>query len=207
MRKETLLKIMGLFRKNIDEGLTILEISKKLKIGYRPAYNHIKSMSEEGIINIKEVGKAKQCFLNLRNERCRHILEEVDMLRKEELFSKNVKLKNVLENLVSNLIERFASEIHSIILFGSYAKGKAIKSSDVDLLFVVTDMKNRGLRADIERECASFLYSHNIGVSPVITDINEFRKMSQTEKLNVGKEARMYGIPIYGFEQFWRQIT
>jgi predicted nucleotidyltransferase len=208
MRKETLLKIMGLFRKNIDQGLTIMEISKKLKIGYRPAYNHIKAMSEERIINIKRVGRAKQCFLNLRNEKCRHILEEVDMIRKENLFKKNVKLRDVLEGLISKLTKRFVSEMHSVVLFGSYAKDKAAEDSDVDLLFIVTDMKNKRLREGIERECAGFQYSHNVKVSPIITDIREFRKMLRAEEgLNVGKEAREYGIPLYGFEQFWRLVV
>lgn len=207
MRKTTLLKIMGLFRKDIDRGLTILEISKKLKIGYRPAYNHTKDMSKEKIIWIKEVGKAKQCFLNLKNEKCRHILEEVDMLRKEELFGENVKLKNVLERLVSKLTEKFISEIHSIVLFGSYAKNKATRTSDIDILFIVADMKNKELRTEIERACLSFQYSYNIKVSPIISDINEFKKMLKAEELNVGKEVREYGIPIYGFEQFWRLIA
>ena len=49
MRQKTLLKIIGLMRKNLDKGLTILEISKQLKIGYRPAYNHITEMEKEGI--------------------------------------------------------------------------------------------------------------------------------------------------------------
>jgi len=59
---------LDFFRTNLDAGLTILEISKKLKIGYRPVYNHINEMSTEGIITIKKVGKAKQCFLNLKED-------------------------------------------------------------------------------------------------------------------------------------------
>ena len=207
MRKETILKIMGLFRNNIDQGLTILAISKTLKIGYRPAHNHITGLNEEKIINIKKVGKAKQCSLNIKNEKCRHILEEVDMLRKEDLFRKNIKLRNVLEGLVSRLTKKFISEIHSVVLFGSHAKGNAANGSDVDLLFIVADMKNRRLRVEIERECASFQYSHNTKVSPIITDINEFRKMLEAEELNIGKEVRGHGIPLYGFEQFWRMIA
>ena len=207
MRKETLLKIMKLFRMNLDMGLTILGISKKISIGYRPAYNHINEMSNEGIINIKEVGKAKQCFLNLKSEKTRHILGEVDMLRKEKLYRKEAKLKNVLEKLIQKLTEKYISEIQSIILFGSYAKGKAVKDSDIDLLFIVSDIKNKELREDIERECVSFQYSHSIKLSPVITDPKEFRKMLKAEELNVGKEVREYGIALYGFEQFWRLIA
>ena len=65
MRQKTLLKIIGLMRSKLDEGLTILNISKKLKIGYRPAYNHITEMEKEEIIKVEKVGNAKKCSLNL----------------------------------------------------------------------------------------------------------------------------------------------
>ena len=53
MRRETVLKIVGLFRKNLGKGFTILEISKLLKIGYRPAYNHIIELEEIKAITTK----------------------------------------------------------------------------------------------------------------------------------------------------------
>lgn len=207
MRKETLIKIMELFRKNLDKGLTILQISKKLNIGYRPAYNHINEMNNEGMINIQEVGKAKECFLNLKSEKARHVLGECDILKKETLYKKESKLKGILEKLIKKLSERYISEIHSIVLFGSYAKDKAVKGSDIDILFIVGDMKKKELRTDIERECASLEYSHNIKLSPIITDAAEFRKMLKSEEFNIGKEAKGYGIALYGSEHFWRLIA
>lgn len=207
MRKETLLKIMELFRKDLEEGLTILQISKKLNIGYRPAYNHINEMNNEKMIDIKKVGKAKECVLNLKSEKTRHVLEEVDILRKESLYKKEPKLKDVLEKLMKRLTEKYISEIQSIVLFGSYAKGKAVKGSDIDILFIVDDMKDKEVRADIERECASFEYSHNIKISPIITDAIEFKKMLKAKELNVGKEVKEHGISLYGHELFWRIIA
>lgn len=207
MREETLLKIMTLFRKNLDLGLTIRQVSQTLKIGYRPAYNHIISMEEQGIITIETVGKAKQSFLDLKSEKCRHSLVEVGMQQKEHLLKKHTKLKTILDTLIKKLTEKHVSEIHSIILFGSYAKDHPTKESDIDILFIVSDLKNKELRDNIERECASFQYSHNTRVSPVITDIPELKKMLKSEQLTVGKEAREYGIPLYGSEKFWRVIS
>ena len=89
MRQKTLLKIIELMRKDLDKGLTILEISRRLKIGYRPAYNHITEMGKEGIIHIDKVGNAKQCLLNLSSPKARHLLESLDISRKEELYIKN----------------------------------------------------------------------------------------------------------------------
>jgi len=194
-------------RKDMEKGFTILDISKRLKIGYRPAYNHIASMENEGIIRIERVGNAKKCSLDLSSAKCRHIMGELDILKKEEIFRKNQKIKAVVEELTSKLTEEFISDIHSIVLFGSYAKGTATKASDVDLLFIVSDLKNKRLRESIERESASYHYSHNVKVSPLITDIAEFRKMLELEHLNVGKETREYGISLYGSEMFWRLLA
>lgn len=192
-------------RKDLCKGLTILEISKQLKIGYRPAYNHISEMENEGIMQIEKIGSAKQCKLNFSSPKTRHLLESFDMLKKEELYKENPKLR-IIDNLISKLTEKFISEIHSVVLFGSYAKGTASKQSDIDLLFIVSNLKDKSLREIIERECASYQYSHNIKISPLITDIEEFRKMLKSKELNVGKEVKESGISLYGHELFWRII-
>ena len=207
MRQKTLLKIIGLMRKGLDKGLTILEISKRLKIGYRPAYNHIAEMEKEGITKVERIGSSKQCKLNLINPKTRHLLESLDLIRKEEIYKENTKLKVIIESLILKITENFISDVHSIVLFGSYAKGTATKQSDIDLMFVINDLRNKSIRESIERESASYQYSHNIKVSPLITDIEELRKMLKAKELNVGKEAKEYGISLYGHEMFWRIMT
>lgn len=207
MRRETVLKIVGLLRKNLDRGLTILGISKNLKIGYRPAYNHILGLEKDGVITVKIIGRAKQCLLNLSNAKCRYVLQELDLLSKELECKNHPKLKAVLEDVTAKVTGQFTADVHSIVLFGSYAKGSSTKKSDVDLLFIISDIKNKSVRGAIERECASFQYSHNIIVNPLITDITEFKKMLKAKEINVGKETRAHGIAIYGSEQFWRFIA
>ncbi len=207
MRQETLLKIIGLMRKNMDLGLTISQISKLLEIGYVPAYNHIAEMEKEGIIKVLKIGNSKQCKLNLESPKTRHLLQELDIRRKEELYNKNQKLKSVIESLISKLTEKYISELLSIVLFGSYAKGTANKQSDIDLMFIVNDLKDKNLREAIERECVGFQYSHNVKISPLITNIEELKKMLNSKELNVGKETKEFGISLYGHELFWRVIA
>lgn len=207
MRRETALKIVQLLRRDLGKGFTILEISKKLKIGYRPAYNHITGLEKEVAIVVKTVGGSKQCFLNLENVKSRYFLQEVDLMRKETIYKANPKLKAVIESLIAKITNQFVADVHSVILFGSYAKGTATKSSDIDVLFIVGDLKNKALRETIERECASYQYSHNLKISPLITDIAEFKKMLRSKEMNVGKEAKECGIALYGSEQFWRFIS
>jgi len=207
MRRETVLKIVGLLRKNLGKGFTILEISKLLKIGYRPAYNHVAELEKIKAINTKRVGSAKQCSLNLENAQSLHFLQEIDLARKEELYKGNQKIKAILEDVLSKIANQITSSLHSIILFGSHAKGTATKSSDIDLLFIVSNIKDKSVRDTIERECASYQHSHNVKISPIITDMEEFKKMLKSKEINVGKETKEYGIGLYGSEQFWRLIA
>ncbi len=204
MRQETILKVAGLLRPG--EGLTIREVSRQLGIGYRPAYLHLHGMAKEGMVRMERVGMAKLCRLNLSSEACRQVLAEVDRKRKEKLFMAVPALRAVLEGLVGRLAEAWPGEIHTMMLFGSYAKGTAGKRSDVDLLFSTSSLRNRRVREGIERECAGYRYSHNLTVSPVITDIAEFKKMVHGKGVTVGKEAAA-GIPLYGAEAFWRWVV
>jgi len=207
MRRETVLKIVGLLRKNLGKGFTILEISKQLKIGYRPAYNHIAELEKINAITTTKLGSAKQCSLNLENEQSRHFLQEVDLARKEELYQSNSKLKTILEEVIPKITIKISSSLHSIILFGSYAKRTATKASDIDLLFIVSNIKDKSVRETIERESASYQHSYNVKISPLITNMEEFRKMLKYKEMNVGKEVKEYGIALYGSEQFWRLIA
>jgi predicted nucleotidyltransferase len=206
MRQETLLKIIGLMRRDLDSGQTIMEISKKLHIGYRPAHMHITEMEKEGIIAVERVGAAKQCTLNMENPLARHQLAALDLFKAEQFYKKHTKLKTIIEELIEKLTDQFMSRIHSVVLFGSYAKGSAAKDSDIDLLFIVTDLKDKDVREAIERECAGYQYSHNIRISPLIVDIAEFKKMLEAKDMNVGKEIRKDGISLYGHELFWRIV-
>jgi predicted nucleotidyltransferase len=164
-------------------------------------------MARRNVILITVVGRAKQCFLNLSSTQCRHFLQEVDLARKEAVYKTNPKLKAVLEELSSKITKKFTADIHSITLFGSYAKGTATKDSDVDLLFMISNIKDKAVRNGIERESSGYQYSHNLRISILITDIEEFKKMLKAEGMNVGKETRAYGIPLYGSEQFWRILS
>lgn len=207
MRQATAVKIVGLLRKEWGAGFTIREISRRLDIGYRPAYMHIAALQKEGIITIITVGRAKQCFLNLESPKCRHLLQEVDLQRKEAIYKSSPKVKAILETAAAKLTEKFTADIHTIVLWGSYAKETATKTSDIDILFIVSNLKQKALREAIEQECASFYYSYNITVSPIITDIVEFKKMLKAKEMNVGKEVRGHGVALYGSEQFWRLIA
>ena len=199
-----MLKVAGLLRSG--ERLTIRAVALQLGIGYRPAYLHLHGMEKERMVVMEQVGRAKQCRLDFSSEACRQLLGEVDLHRKERLFAHTPWLRSVLDGLVSRLAEELPGDLQIVVLFGSYAKGTVGKKSDIDLLFVVGSLRSRRVRITIEKECSSYIYSHNITVSPIVTDIAEFKKMAKGKEMSVGKEAAG-GIPLYGAESFWRWVA
>ena len=92
----------------------MLEISKLLKIGYRPAYNHISELEGDNVIVTKKVGSSKQCFLNLENAQSRHFLQEVDLVRKKEVYRSSLKLRTILEEIVPKIINQIVASLHSV---------------------------------------------------------------------------------------------
>ena len=101
MKQETLLKIIELLRNNLDNGLTILKISQTLKIGYDPAHKHIIEMYKQNIITINKVGNAKQCFLNIKNDKCRNLLQDADLIKIDNIY------KNIRRLLCQSLLLKF----------------------------------------------------------------------------------------------------
>lgn len=87
------------------------------------------------------------------------------------------------EKLVYELKDKFHNDLHSVILFGSYAKGKAQEYSDIDILIILNRsfadwMERRDLEIDLRKK----LY-HTVGqVSPKTASVEEME--ASLENLN-----------------------
>lgn len=82
--------------------------------------------------------------------------------------------QKIAEKLVLEMREKFQNNLHSIILFGSYAKGTAQVYSDIDILIIIyTKFSNLTERRDIEIELRKRLYRTVGQVSPKVGSIEE----------------------------------
>jgi len=87
------------------------------------------------------------------------------------------------EKLVSELKDKFHKDLHSVILFGSYAKGTAEEYSDIDIIIIL----NRSFadwieHRDLEIELRKKFY-HKVGqVSPKTASVEELE--ASLENLN-----------------------
>ena len=55
------------------------------------------------------------------------------------MISATDKHQKVIETLLGRILPEFKDRIHSIVLFGSVARGEATKDSDIDLLIILPE--------------------------------------------------------------------
>lgn len=81
--------------------------------------------------------------------------------------------RKVIQDFKRNLLTRLPQRVYKVVLFGSRAKGRATRDSDIDVL-VVVDKRDAKAR-DIIIEVASRLsLSSGILVSPLVLSKEEF---------------------------------
>lgn len=80
------------------------------------------------------------------------------------------------KKIVSELKDMFYSDLRSVILFGSYAKGKAQTYSDIDILIILKrKFANWMERRDLEIELRKKLYRTVGQVSPKVGSVEELK--------------------------------
>lgn len=85
--------------------------------------------------------------------------------------------EEVVEKIKKDLSSFFGNSLSSIILYGSYAKGKETQYSDIDLLIIVKrDFNDWRERREVETELRMKFYSIIGCVSPKVASINELDK-------------------------------
>jgi predicted nucleotidyltransferase len=175
--------LLYLAKKN--ESFTLHELSNLVNIPYTSFYRIVKDMDD--LVNIEIKGKSKLISIKW-NEITKAYLIIASFEEKKEFIKKNQIIKR---------IEEKAKDI--TLIFGSYAKGKETKKSDVDII-IINKRGERNLRfSDLE-----LLY--DIKINPLFFSEKEFLLMLKDKEENVGKQALKDHILLSGFSDFWRLV-
>jgi len=88
------------------------------------------------------------------------------------------------------------------LLFGSTARKTRVRVSDVDLFFVVSEIKY----ADkIKRICNTYNIKYDIKLSPVLVSLKEFRKML-IERNDFTNNLLKEKIVLFGLEFYYAEL-
>lgn len=188
-------KIMEVLLPQPFNMYSIKKISELIKSSYALTYESIQSLIKKKLIKTKKIGNSLSCQLNLSAEPS---LLAISSLIHSQKFLNKVRFGFVIEEIK----EKLDNLIYIMLLFGSYAKGKARKESDVDLLFVVQNEKDI---ENMKKRIKSVLSSTKIKIEFEAVTTGWLLKMFE-EKYSVGRGVLEGSIVLHGAEQYYTLV-
>lgn len=124
------LRILNLFRRNLFLKASIREIAGLIKSkSYQRVYEAIDNLRNSGILEYEKIGNTNQVYVNMSKNAFIHF----SFLDEQE----DRKIPHVKDILAIKEITDYI-----ILVTGSYAKGKANKTSDLDLVIIVPNKED-----------------------------------------------------------------
>jgi len=169
---------------------TIREISKRIRSDYKIVYTAVQRLLKKKILLSKIVGKSTLCELNKSYYGIE--IYEAENERKEDLL----KIKDI-KQLYKEIMNKIKSSLFIFLIFGSYAKNKQTKHSDIDLMFISNNDK-------FEDRISNILSLLPIKTHALVLTEEEFTRMKDSKKPNVVKEVMKNNVILYGIENYYR---
>jgi predicted nucleotidyltransferase len=121
------LEVISLYRSKYNSQFYLRQISKLSKLPLKTCQNVLAILEKNKILKGKIEGKNKYFTLNLDNIKAKSYLLQAEIYRTDNFLETYTPFKTFLKSLNTNI---------PLIIFGSFARLKAEKSSDVDMLVV-----------------------------------------------------------------------
>ena len=186
---KTELKIVKDFIKN-KSAKTIREIAQQIKADYKITHLATQKLIEKRILQVQTVGKSSLCRLDEKYYGIEIYKAEDE--RREDIF----KNKNI-NQLYKEIMSKVKTSSFVLLLFGSYAKGKQTKHSDIDLLLISNE-------SNFERKISDILSLLPLKTHALVFTEEEFMRMKDSKKSNVIRETIENNIILYGIEAYYR---
>jgi len=189
------LKIIALFQSDLFKEYNIREIMRKIsKKSYNWTFNVVKKLERMNLIISEKRGKAWVCSLNLNT--CLAIAY-LSFLAE---FRANLRLPKKIKNNITIIISSIPLAYFSFIVTGSYAKGKATKHSDLDIVIIVEDKINSKEILTILKNKSEFMTPT---VHPYVFTKSEFIKMLLSKEENYGKFIYRNNLIFFGAQNYY----
>lgn len=187
-------KILSYLLGHSDKPCTIRALAKWTGVSYPLCYHNIQELLRRKILAVKAVPPAH--IISLHEQIPQDVLVFLEIKRTRSFIKKHRWIE-----LLQKDILRYANNFFCvIIIFGSYAKGKETKLSDLDLLLIVPSKQDVNLFENAAQQSYTKVKKHCI----VVTMEDFITMLSKSEQFNVGNEARKHHILLYGAEQYYK---
>lgn len=161
----------GILRVLCDKntGWTGRQLAKELSISPTTSSKFLKELVDEGVVFSKEVGKSYLYHLNDRSYLVRNILMP--------FFDREKGIVGNIEALIKKAVINSGAEVKAIAMFGSLAKKADTAKSDVDILVIISDLKDGPMvEASIDGISKKIAMDFNTAISPYIISVSQLKK-------------------------------
>ncbi len=161
------------------------------KQSHHYVFHALKKFVALGIITEKKKGNTNIYALNPKNKTL-HYLTLVEYLLAEE--RSDIPYKNI--HLITNKLK---TPFFTLLIGGSYAKGKQKSTSDLDIAFIVPDLRYK-------KPCQIALKEGELLIPEIhgyVFTAEDFYEMLTNDEFNYGKELARTHIMYYGAEQYY----
>ncbi len=178
-------KILKLVIENKYREFTIREISKILRADYKNTYDAIQSLEN----SLKTDKKGNATYISFSPKLTDRIYE-VEQLRKKEIIE--------YVKLIDQDLRSMSNPLFIAVLFGSFAKKKQTKHSDIDICII----------HDNEEEAKQILAKLSIHPKIELHSFNydEFLQLIKSKEFNIGTEIMRDGIILKNIESYYELI-
>ncbi len=194
----TEIRILGKLLRNPAKSMSMNALAKVAGLSYVTVFNSISRMKKKQLINAEKKGKATLVSADLENAAIAK-LSQAMIYERESFLTKEPAVKIIFSDIDHNLKERF----FMAILFGSYAAEKQKDDSDIDMLFIVHDIKEINY---FKEKIAKALRLHpNKKIDFNVVSISDFIEMLN-QKYSVAREALNCSVVLFGAEQYYSLV-
>ena len=86
------------------------------------------------------------------------------------------KIRNILNEYVQGIVHIYGDKLHSVILYGSYARGDYHKDSDIDIMILLdmTELDIKSYRHQLSDLTYDINETYDCDINPIAKSINTF---------------------------------
>ena len=187
---KTEIKVIKALIEHEKKEMTIREIAIKIKSDYKITHTAVQRLIKKGILRVKIVGKSSLCMLN-PSAYSLEIYQAEDERKQELLKNKEIYY------MFKEIMQKIETSFLIILVFGSYAKKKQTKYSDIDLLFISQEQ-------NFENKVTKILALFPVKTHHIVLSEEDFKRMLNNKEKNVVKETLNNYIILCGIESFYR---
>ncbi len=187
--------VLAFLLNNLGMDFSIRELAKAVQQDYKIVFTTVRLLQKEKLVAVKRVSNINRCSPLLLRENA-SLFGFIS-----ERFAMKTLPKRIMLAL-QDICAGIASPFYVMLVFGSYAKGTARLSSDVDIFFII---ENKSTVHDIEATVQKAATLNNLKINPVIMTQKEF--LSGLKEESVAHETYKKHFIINGGEIFYTLIS